>query len=200
MALNGGLSVGDITTVTGSGVRVRESPVSGATLYSAGKGNSVKIMENGKRACSDGYYWYLIGNRTLGNKPDGWIRGDFLAGSEGTSSGGETPSIPGVKGNGPNSIVSATDIREGRGVWKKDTATSNHPHIKIMQSIVSNFVTTEFPSSYNPLTIDGCFGDNTRIALKCYQSYRVNPTIVSDGVVGPNTLMHLERSYGGTLD
>lgn len=52
MALYSGLSVGDITTVTGSGVRVRESPVSGNTLYSAGKGNSVKIMDNGKRACN----------------------------------------------------------------------------------------------------------------------------------------------------
>lgn len=200
MALYGGLSVGDITTVTGSGVRVRESPVSGNTLYSAGKGNSVKIMDNGKRACSDGYYWYLIGNRTLSNKPYGWIRGDFLAGSEGTSTGGETSSIPGVKGNGPNSVVSATDIREGRGVWKKDTATSNHPHIKIMQHIVSDFVTSQFPSSFNELVYDGCFGENTRLALQCYQSYRVNPKIASDGVVGKDTLEHLERSHGCPLD
>ena len=198
MGINGGLNIGDITTVTGTGVRVRESPVSGAVLCSAGKGNEVKVMDNGKRDCSDGYYWYLIGNRTLTGKPYGWIRGDFLAGSGGSSSGGDSSPIPGVKGNGPNSTVSATDILKRRGGWKKDTATSNHPHIMKMQRIVSQYVTTVWPCDFNALDIDGCFGENTRLALMCYQRYRTEPIIAADGVVGAATLMHLESA--GPLD
>lgn len=138
MAKCGGLSIGDITRITGSSVRVREAPVDGATLYTSSKNDEVKIMPNGKRACSDNFYWYLIGNRTQTGRPYGWIRGDFLAGSDGEDDGGDS-SIPGVTGNGPNSNISAAMIRAGENYWRYDVSTK-HPQIKQLQAMLNAFI------------------------------------------------------------
>lgn len=211
MAKCGGLSIGDITRITGSSVRVREAPVDGATLYTSSKNDEVKIMPNGKRACSDNFYWYLIGNRTQTGRPYGWIRGDFLAGSDGEDDGGDS-SIPGVTGNGPNSNISAAMIRAGENYWRYDVSTK-HPQIKQLQAMLNAFFDKYLQfDGYYPLEYDGVYGENTRIYVRLLQQYSKLPLdlynenastpvyelpqLAVDGRFGKDSLHLIETLYG----
>ena len=199
MALNGGLSVGDTTFVDGDGVRVRDAAVSGGTLYTIANNDKVKVLA--KKSCSDGYYWYRIGNITHGNKPDGWIRGDFLENSAGSGSDKDDTSIEGVTGNGPNSTITAQDIRDGIGVWKKDTKTKNHPGIKDMQSKLNSYAAYRGSDIGNCGEPDGCFGDKTAYMVRWFQGVIVfehgySSGYTQDGIVGKLTMRKLEDVVG----
>lgn len=199
MALNGGLSVGDITYVDGKGVRVREAPVSGSTLYTIA--NNDKVEVTGKKSCGDGYYWYRISNLTHRSEPDGWIRGDFLENSAGSGSDNTDTDIEGVTGNGPNSTITSQDIRDGIGVWKNDTKTKNHPGIRDMQSKLNSYAAyrgSDIGSCGQP---DGCFGDKTEYMVRWFQGVLVfehgySSSDTRDGVVGKLTMKKLDDVVG----
>lgn len=194
MGKNGGLNVNDTTTVVGTGVRVRESPIDGSVLYSAGNGNRVEVLA--KRDCSDGFYWYRIDNLTLTGKPAGWMRGDFLANSSGSGSGGDS-AVPGVDGDGPNSVVSADDIRNGVGVWKKDLKTK-HPQIKSMQHKLNDCAAEWGRDIGSCGTPDGVFGDKTAYMVRWFQGLRLPESgyssgFTQDGIVGIKTMGKIDN-------
>ena len=198
MALNGGLSVGTTTYVTRSSVRVRDAAVSGSTLYTIAQNDKVSILA--KKSCSDGYYWYRISNLTHTNKPDGWIRGDFLKNSEGSGSDNDSSTIEGVIGNGPNSTVTAQDIRDGLGVWKTDTKTKNHPGIMDMQKVLDSYA-EHWGNIGSCGTADGCFGDKTAYMVRWLQGLVVFEAGYSsgykkDGIVGKLTMQKLDDLVG----
>ena len=200
MALNGGLSVGAITYVNGSGVRVRDAAVSGDTLYTITNGDRVEILA--KKSCSDGYYWYRIDNLTNSSKPNGWIRGDFLrnsSGSSGSNDNDDDSVISGVTGNGPNSTVSSNDIRNGNGVWRTDTKTSNHPGIKNMQEKLNIYSADLGVGSCG--YADGCFGDKTAYMVRWFQgviNYEngYSSPLTQDGIVGEQTIEKMDLLLG----
>lgn len=199
MALNGGLSVGDITYVDGTGVRVRDAAVSGGTLYTITDNARVEVLA--KKSCSDGYYWYRIDNLTNSSKPNGWIRGDFLENSAGSGSDDDDTSIAGVTGNGPNSTITSQNIRDGIGVWKKDTKTQNHPGIRDMQSKLNSYAAyrgSDIGSCGQP---DGCFGDKTEYMVRWFQGVIVfehgySSGYTQDGIVGVLTMKKLDDVVG----
>ena len=199
MARYGGLSVDDITYVNGTGVRVRDAAVNGETLYTLANNNKVKVRK--QMACSDGYCWYRISNLSNTSKPDGWIRGDFLKNSSGSWNGDDGTSIGGVTGNGPNSTVSAQDIRDQYGVWKKDTKTKNHPGIKDMQEKLNSYAAYRGSDIGSCGIPDGCFGDKTAYMVRWFQGVGVfekgySSGFTQDGIVGVRTMQKLDDVLG----
>lgn len=173
-------------TVTGGGLNLRSYPSTSASSPVQIPNNTSLTVQTHNGTWSSTTY----------NGHSGFVMTKYLTigGSTGGGGTGGTTTIPGVVGNGPNSTISAADIRNNGKSWVKDLKTT-HPQIKIMQGYIDNWVNSNF-SDVGHLNADGIYGDDTIYMVKCFQSYMTNPTIAVDGLVGPNTLYHIERLYG----
>ena len=179
----------DTIQVTGTNVNVRNGSSTNNTsvlymLSSPATARVVTVTSNWVKIAPSG-------------RNAGWISADYVKKySSGNSSAG-SGTISGVRGDGPNSTVSASAIRSGNGIWKKDLDTTYHPQIVQLQRKLNNYIMENWSEGdLNELTLDGCFGENTRLVLLVFQRYH---NVSVDGIVGQYTLMKLEYEYGAIL-
>ena len=179
----------DTVKVTGNDVNVRASAsISGTRLYTLDEGATATVQD----VDSD---WVKI---KPSGKNAGWINAKYVnKTASGSSSGGDDGGtvVPGVNGNGPNSTISAADIRNNGKSWCRDLKTK-HPQIAVMQTKLNSFIRNQEFEDINYLEADGVYGDNTVTVVKIFQKYMTNPTLAIDGVVGKYTLAHIENRYG----
>lgn len=187
MAYYNGLSIGATTTITGSGVYVRKGAGTNYdAIYSSSQGDSVTIRD---KNTPGSITWYKIKNNTKSSKPEGWIRGDFLAGSD-TSSGST--------GSGHNSRVTLGDIHDGTGYWTIDVSTA-HNQIKLLQSWLNMLQYHEG----GRLAEDGKYGSATANGVRFLQMDVVpgwEQRISVDGDFGYSSLRKLEHIILDHLD
>lgn len=94
-----------------------------------------------------------------------------------------------ITGCGHNSKITLAIIHAGNGSFRKDTSTT-HSQVKFMQSELTK-------QGYDTKGEDGKFGDNTLAAVRSFQ--KANGLTV-DGCFGKKSLLALEERLGGHLD
>ena len=180
MANYGGLSVDTQTTVTGSNVRVRLMPRTGSPLYSAQKGDEVRIVDKETNP-TDEYYWYMIKNLTQSDMKNGWIRGDFLEGADAPN-----------PDEGPEPDIESDvweQVLRGEVMLKRgndnDTAA-----VKKLQQYLKNIGYGS--RNVGTISVDGIFGSITEKAVRSFQNEFVS--LQKDGVVGRATAQSLQHA------
>lgn len=181
---------GDTVKVTGSNVNVRSVPsTSNSSVLYRLSSPTTAVVESVTNN------WVKI---KPANKNAGWMSADYLEKTS-SSNPGSGSTISGVIGNGPNSTVSAADIRADIGkYWQKDYNTT-HPQIMGLQRMLQDYYDTYLQfSDYGPLTIDGIYGEDTKQYVYLFQQYSGRGLEV-DGIVGYCTLLVLEEKMHATI-
>ena len=171
--------------ITGDRVNVRRGPnTTEKSIAQLNKGAKITYYA-GKTYSGGGYSWYrCTGTQWSG---DGYIATNYVA-----KASGNTP-LPGVTGDGPNSTVSAQDIRDGIGIWVQDVKTK-HPQISRLQMRL-NQATKSWPD-VGTLETDGVFGENTAYVVRWYQAFPSEPTLKVTGTVDRDTIEKIEAKIG----
>ena len=182
-------TAGKIVVNSGT-VNVRSGP---GTNY-----NSITQLSNGAKITyyagatqtGSGYTWYrCTGAQWSGY---GYIATNYVVQDSGTSGG----TLPGVTGNGPNSTVSAQDIRNGNGVWKLDTKTK-HPQIAQMQNMLNTAV-GKWGNDIGHIAADGVFGEKTRYMVNAFKNSHTVRLRNAD-IMDQAGLLKLELLTGQTI-
>lgn len=145
----------------GSTVRLRKTPNLKAMVYINVPHGTPVLAEHYNsdwfRVKYGEYTGYMMSKYIKSNKPN-----------EETQPSPNNGSLPGVTGLGANSKVSAQDIRNGRGVWVKDTKTK-HPQIAQMQNMLNEAIEL-WGLDIGHLKADGVFGEKTRYMVNAFKN------------------------------